>query len=70
MFIATVFIMVKTWKQPKYPSDDEMDKQYLRFPILKQKETNKKPTMHCKANRLWEPIVFKNNSNIVLFKRR
>lgn len=41
MFIATVFIMVKTWKQPKYPSNDEMDKQNLRFPILKQKETQK-----------------------------
>ena len=38
MFIAALFTIAKTWKQPKYPSTDEWIKKMLYIYIYKIKQ--------------------------------
>ena len=41
MFIAAVFTIAKTWKQPKRPSTDELIKMgYIGLPLMAEQLTN------------------------------
>lgn len=56
MFKSALFITIKKWKQPKYPSTDEWDK--IRYYLI------------IKRNEILIPTTIINPENIIVTERR